>query len=120
MSQMNDTGYLSVTLTETVGQYLRTDFAGTLCGIAERGVGVACVDGVSGDTVCVAAWTKPGTVKMVASAALAVGAIAFTAASGKVGASASTAYPLGIVKSASSTDGDVIEVMPLVGETAVS
>jgi hypothetical protein len=120
MSQFNDTGYATVTLTETVGQYLRTNFAGELCGITERGVGYATVSGVSGDVVSVALHSKPGTVKVVAAAAIAVDAIVYSAASGKVSTSASTAFPLGIARTASSANGDVIEIMPLVGETAVS
>lgn len=119
MSQANDTGCTTVTLTEAVGQYLRTDATGTLCGIAERGIGYARVDGAIGDTIGVTLHSKQGTVKVVASAALSVDGIAYSAAAGKVGVSASTAYPLGIVLEAATADGDVIEIMPLVGETAV-
>ena len=120
MSQFNDTGFQTVSLTETVGQFLRTDATGTLCGITERGIGVACTAGVSGDAVNVALWSKAGTHKVVASAAISKDAIVYSAASGKVGASASTAYPLGIAIEAAGADGDIIEMMPLVGETAVS
>ena len=120
MSQYNDVGYATVTLTETVGQYLRTNFAGELCGITERGVGYTTVSGVSGDVVSVALHSKPGTIKVVAAAAISVDAIVYSAASGKVSVSASTAFPLGIAKTAATADGDVIEIMPLVGETAVS
>ena len=120
MSQFNDTGYATVTLTETVGQFLRTDASGTLCGITERGIGVATRSGVSGDAVSVALHSKPGTMKVIASAAISKDAIVYTAASGKVGASASTAFPLAIAMEAATADGDVIEVMPLVGETAVA
>lgn len=120
MSQFDDTGYKAVTLTETVGQFLRTNAAGELCGITERGIGVATRQGVSGDVVDVALLSKQGTTKMIAAAAIAADAIVYTAASGKVSVSASTAYPLGIALEAATADGDVIEVMPLVGETAVA
>lgn len=120
MSQFNDTGYRSVTLTETVGQYLRTNVAGELCGITERGIGYATRAGVSGDTVDVALHSKAGTIKVVAAAAISADAIVYSAASGKVSVSASTAYPLGIAMEAATADGDVIEIMPLVGETAVA
>ena len=120
MSQYNDTGYASVTLTEAVGQYLRTDASGTLCGIAERGIGFAREAGAIGETIGVALHSKTGTVKVVAAAAIAKDAICYSAASGKVSVSASTAYPLGIALEAATADGDVIEMMPLVGETAVS
>lgn len=120
MSQYNDTGYKSVTLTETVGQYLRTNAAGELCGITERGIGYSTVDGASGETVSVALHSKPGTVKVVAAAAISLDAIVYSAASGKVSVSASTAFPLGIALEAATADGDVIEILPLVGETAVA
>lgn len=119
MSQYNDTGFASVTLTETVGIYLRTNVAGELCGITERGIGYATRAGASGDSIAVALHSKQGTVKVVAAAAIAADAIVYSAASGKVSVSASTAYPLGIAMEAAAADGDVIEIMPLVGETAV-
>jgi hypothetical protein len=119
MSQSNDTGYFTVTFTEAVGQYLRTNADGELCGIAERGIGEACVDAAVGDVAAVALHSKQGTKKVVAAAAIAKDAIVYTAASGKVSVSASTAFPLGIALEAATADGDVIEIMPLVGETAV-
>lgn len=119
MSQFNDSGYATVTLTEAVAQYLRTDAAGTLCGITERGIGVACQTGASGETVTVALHSKPGTIKVKSSGTITKDAIVYTAAAGEVGPSASTAYPLGIALEAA-VDGDVFEIMPLVGETAVS
>lgn len=120
MSQFDDSGYKAVTLTEAVAQYLRTNAAGELCGITERGIGYATRDGAIGDTVSVALHSKPGTVKVVAAAAIAADAIVYSAASGKVSVSASTAFPLGIALEAASADNDVIEIMPLVGETAVA
>ena len=120
MTQFNDTGYQKVTLTEAVGQNLRTDASGTLCGITERGIGYCQVDGAIGDDVAVALHSKQGTVEAVAAAAIAVDAIVYTAAAGKVSVSASTALPLGIAITAATADGDIIEIMPMVGETAVA
>ncbi len=121
MSQFNDTGYATVTLTEAVAQYLRTDASGTLCGITERGIGYNTRSpGAIGDVVPVALHSKAGPVKVIAAAAIAKDAIVYSAASGKVSVSASTAYPLGIAMEAAGADGDVIEIMPLVGETAVA
>jgi len=120
MSQFNDTGYQSVTLTEAVAQYLRTDASGTLCGITERGIGVAAVGGAIGAVIPVALHSKQGTFKVVASAAISKDAIVYSAAAGKVGPSASTAYKLGIALEAAGANNDVIEIMPLVGETAVA
>ena len=120
MSQFNDTGYLTVTLTETVGQYLRTNVDGELCGLTERGIGVVTQAGVSGDIVRVALHSKQGTYKMVAAAAIAKDANVYTAASGKCTTTASTAFPLGIAIEAAGADGDVIEVMPISGEDVVA
>lgn len=119
MSQFNDTGCKAVTLTEAVGQYLRTNAAGELCGITERGIGVATRTGAIGDVVDVALHSKPGTVKVKSSGTIAIDAIVYSAAAGEVGPSASTAFPLGIALEAA-VDGDVFEIMPLVGETAVA
>ena len=120
MSQYVDVGYRAVILTEAVAQYLRTDATGTLCGIAERGIGVSMSSpGDIADVVNVALWSKAGTVKVIAAAAISKDAICYSAASGKVSVSASTAYPLGIALEAAGADGDIIEMMPLVGETVV-
>lgn len=62
---------------------------------------------------------EPGTKKMVAAGAIALGADVYTAASGKVNdTAASTSYLLGTALEAATADGDVIEVLPhlLVGE----
>lgn len=64
--------------------------------------------------------TAPGTVRMVASAAISQGALVYTAASGKVGPSASTAFIIGTALEAAAADGDVIEVLRNThGDTAV-
>lgn len=120
MSQYDDTGYKTVTLAEAVAQHLRTDASGTLCGITERGIGVNTRSpGAIGDDTTVALWSKPGTVKVKSSGTIAKDAIVYTAAAGEVGPSASTAFPLGIALEAA-VDGDVFEMMPMVGETAVA
>lgn len=91
-------------------------------GLAEKEIGTALNPAAaSGDRVTVQLRTAAGTHTMLASAALAVGATAFTAASGKVGASASTAFQVGTVLQASGADGDLIEVLYNAhGDTAVS
>lgn len=120
MSQFNDDGLYPVTLTEAVGQHLRCNAAGELCAIGERGIGYATRAGAIGDTVAVALHSKPGTVKVVAAAAISKDAIVYSAAAGKVSVSATGAYPLGIALEAATANNDVIEIMPLVGETVVS
>ena len=118
--QFEDTGYLSVDLTATANKYERVDFDGTVAGITEIGIGTVQQYGQSGDTVAVASISKQGTYIAIASEAITAGAAVYTAAAGKVGASASTAFRLGFAKTAASADGDLIEVVPSVGDTAVA
>ncbi len=66
---------------------------------------------VAGTPVAVHLRTKPGTQKMIALVAIAVGAEVFTAAAGKVSTSASGAFPVGRAFEASANDLDWIEVM---------
>lgn len=55
----------------------------------------------------------------VAAAAITAGALCYTAANGKVSTSASTGFIAGVALTTSTADGDIIEVMPLSGDTAV-
>lgn len=83
-----------------------------LAGIADKELGTAEADAfAAGDVIAVRLRTAYGTAKMIASAALAVGADCYTAASGKVGASASTAFLTGTAISAATANGDIIEVL---------
>lgn len=54
--------------------------------------------------------TAPGATNMIAKVALAVGVKVFTAAAGKVSATASGAFVIGVALTSSSSDGDIIEV----------
>ena len=120
MPQFNDSGYLTVDLTATANKYERVDFDGTVAGLTEIGIGTCQQFGQSGDTVSVASISKQGTYIAIAAAAITAGAPVYTAASGKVSVSASTAFRLGFAKTAATADGDLIEVVPAVGDTAVS
>ncbi len=91
------------------------------CGIDEHAIGTATRAALAaGEAIAVKLASGSGTHKVVASAALAEGADVFTAASGKVGASASTAYRIGVLLEAAGADGDVVEMMFLNDGTAVS
>ena len=55
----------------------------------------------------------------IAAAAITAGAFVYTAASGKFSVSAATGFIAGIALTAATADGDLIEIMPLSGDTAV-
>ena len=121
MSQFNDTGYTTVTLTGTVAQYARVTAAGATAGATEQDIGVAMVDGVSGDVISVALPSKQGTHLAIAASALTKGALVHTAASGKVNDTKATgAFLRGIAMEAAGADGDIIEILPAIGDTAGS
>lgn len=114
MPGQNDTGVITMTAGAAIAQYLRVKItAGKLAvaGVNDRELGtLEEASFADGDVRAVRLRNSGGTRKMVANAALAVGAEVFTAAAGKVGASISTAYREGIALTASAADGDLIEV----------
>lgn len=119
MASFNDTGYGSITLSATVTVGARLTTAGALASATQQHVGFATVDGVSGDGISYAFANKQGTVKAIAAGAYSAGAKVYTAASGKVSTTQATgAFLAGILMAATAADGDVCEVMPIVGDTA--
>ena len=124
MSQQNDTGVKTFEAGAAIAIHTRVKIAsGVLAaaGIADKDIGVtAAASFASGDKVPVILRSKQGTHKAIAAAAITAGAEVYTAASGKVSVSASTAYLRGIALEAAGADGDVIEIMPTDGDTAVS
>lgn len=70
----------------------------------------------SGDPVSVV--LRAPTIQMVAAAAITAGAFCYTAAAGKVSVTATGAFIAGIALTAATADGDIIEVLPLGGDTA--
>ena len=114
MPGQNETGVITMTAGAAIAQHLRVKItAGKLAvaGITDRELGtLEEASFADGDVRAVRLRNAGGSRKMVANAALAVGAEVFTAASGKVGASASTAYREGILLTASAADGDIVEV----------
>ncbi len=107
-----------------IGAHLRVYISSgklAIAGITQQDIGVIETEAFAdGDLRAVRLLSAEGTVKMIAAAAITAGAKVYTAAAGKVSVSASTAYPRGIAMEAAAADGDVIEVMPYIGETAVS
>ncbi len=83
-----------------------------LAGITTRELGTLEEESFAdGDIRAVRLRTAQGTCKMVANAAISAGAAVFTAANGKIGPSASTAFKIGTALEAATADGDVIEVL---------
>lgn len=126
MSQFNDNGYRAFVCDEAIAQWARVtldaDGRVTTAGLADKGIGVATRETfAAGDPVAVSLNTKPGTIKMIAVEALAAGATVYSEASGKVQDTAqATAFQVGVALEAATADGDIIEVMPQIGDTAAS
>jgi|TARA_R110002012_G_scaffold20689_3_gene73097 hypothetical protein len=124
MSQKVDSNEKSFRADGAIPQYslVRATSTGVdVCGIAHHAIGTATRQAfAAGDEISVKLISGAGTHKVIASAALAQGADAFTAASGKVGASASTAYRVGKLLEAAGADGDVVEMLYLSDGAAVS
>ena len=126
MSQYNDTGCKSFECDEAITQWSRvkldSDGKITTAGLTDKGIGVATrATFAAGEFVDVALNSKPGTIKMIAVEALAAGATVYSEAAGKVQDTAqATAFQVGVAMEAATADGDIIEVMPQVGDTAAS
>lgn len=126
MSQFNDTGCKAFEADAAITQWARvkldSDGKVTTCGLTDKGIGVATrAATAAGDIIDVALDSKPGTIKMIASEALDAGATVYSEASGKVQDTAqATAFQVGVAMEAATADGDIIEVMPRVGDTAAS
>jgi hypothetical protein len=127
MAEQVDTGTKTFTASAAIPQHARVVFEATTgfvkaAAITEKEVGTALTEAfASGNRIAVKLRTAAGTHKMIASAALAtLGATVFTAAAGKIGASASTAFQVGTLLTAAAADGDIVEVVYNAhGDTAV-
>ncbi|MDD5657872.1 MAG: DUF2190 family protein [Elusimicrobia bacterium] len=115
MGQYVDTNTRSFTAGETIAQHLRVKLsAGVLAvaGAADSELGTVLNRAVSGDAVAVRLRTAAGTCKMVASGEIAAGADVYTAAVGKITATAGSGiFCVGTSLEAATADGDVIEVL---------
>lgn len=121
MSQYNDTGCITITLTGTVAKHQRVTAAGAVASATDQDVGVATRAGVSGESIAVAAVSKQGTHKAIAAGAIAVGAKVYGAADGEVNDTQATgSFLRGLALEAAAADQDIIEILPMVGDTAGS
>jgi hypothetical protein len=79
--------------------------------LADREIGIAQNNAVSGEPVTVRLRTAMGTHKAIAAAAITRGAQVFSAAAGRVSVSATGAFNLGQALETSTAAGDIIEIM---------
>lgn len=117
MSQYNESGVKTYEADGAIGQYLRVKHDGsgqvTLAGLTDTDIGAAERPSyAAGDNIPVRLRTAPGTCIMVASEAIAKGALLYSAASGKVSdQDGGSAVVIGHAESAATADGDLIEVL---------
>jgi len=104
-----------MTADAAIAKYARVIFEAdgkcVTAGVAQVGDGIAQRPAfASGDIIDVKLWNSGGTFKMIAIEALAVGAVVYTEADGKVqDTAASTSFPFAKALEAATTDGDIIE-----------
>jgi len=123
MSQFSDSRYKTFPAGAAIGAYLRVKISSGKLAAAgltdDTAIGTLTEESFAdGDIRTVCLWGP--TQKAVAAAAITAGAKVFTAAGGKVSVSASTGRSCGIALEAAGADGDVIEILPVIGETAVT
>jgi len=117
MSQLVDVNVKGFEADEAIALYARvkldSDGKITNAGLADKEIGTAQQEAfAAGDIISVKLRSGSGTHKMIASEALAAGAVVYTEASGKVQDTAqATSFIVGTALEAASADGDVIEVL---------
>jgi hypothetical protein len=119
MSQSDDTGYKTFVASAAIAKYARVTLASTglieTAGLAVKEIGTATNAAfAAGDRVTVKLRSAPGTHKMIAVEALAIGALVYTEAGGKVQDTAeATAFQVGhcVDAVAPTADGDIVEVL---------
>jgi hypothetical protein len=129
MAQQEDSGFKTFTASEAIAKYARVTLASTGriedAGLAVKEIGTATEEAfASGDRVTVKLRSAAGTHKMIAKEAMAIGALVYTEAGGKVQDTAeATAFMVGHVVDnvAPTADGDIVEVLYNThGDTAAS
>ncbi len=123
MSQYVETPTKAFPAAGALAKFVRVklDSAGTvsLAGVTDKDIGIVEQQAFSaGDMVSVRLRSASGTHKAIANAAITRGANVFTAASGKVGPTIATSFFRGTAMEAAAADGDIIEVLPMMGDTA--
>lgn len=122
---VSDVGKLTVQVAAAIAAYKRVKFSGgkvAEAGLTDNDVGTLDYAALAADEyVAMNLRNKPGTVFMVAAGAISLHADVYTAASGKISATAApTSYKRGKALQAATADGDVIPVLPVWTDTAVT
>lgn len=117
MSQYVETPTKTFQAAAASAQFLRAYLTGgkaAIAGVGDKSIGVFDKPALAADDyVAIRMNNAQGTRKMVASGAITKHAVVYGAASGKISATAN-ANPEGIAMEAATTNGDIIEVLPLV------
>lgn len=117
MSQYVDSNTKAFTAGVAIEQYLRVKVSSgklALAVAADKAIGTAEVEAFAdGDVIAVRLASAAGTSKMVASGAITAGNVVYAAAAGKIASSGTVVE--GIALETSTTDGDIIEVLNVVG-----
>ena len=123
MSQNVDSNFKTYTAGAAIGRFIRVKLSSGVLAVAvladREWIGtLEEASFASGDIRRVRLRSSFGTMKMIANAAIAAGAPVFTVAAGKVGATGTGAFYVGVALEAAGADGDTIEVLHIGGETA--
>jgi hypothetical protein len=128
MSQQNDSGVMTFVASAAIAKHARVTLASTgliaEAGLAVKEIGTALNPAfAAGDRVAVKLRSAAGTHKMIAKEAMAIGALVYTEAGGKVQDTAeTTSFPVGHVVDAvaPTAEGDIVEVLYNThGDTAI-
>jgi hypothetical protein len=115
MSQYHEGGFATFKAANAIAKYQRVKMSAAetvdVAGLTDKDIGTATEDVAAGARITVRLRTAPGTHRMIANVALAVNATGFTAAAGRIAATAVGAFQAVTVLEASGAAGDVIEVL---------
>ena len=114
MSTQTDVPNLAIVATAAVGRYTVVTAAGAVqngASVTRTHVGIAQQDYASGEVMQVR-MPHAGSAKVVANAAIAVNALVYYDANGRVGTTAASNTAVGIALTAASGAGSIIEMLP--------
>ena len=120
MGRFNDTGYGTVVLAEETNKSLRVNPDGSIAGIADRDVGITTSYGEAGEEVTVSFANKQGLQKATCNGAIPINAPVYTAAGGRVSATAAAGSILRGIAVDAGVNNEVIGIMPSFGSAAVA
>ena len=115
MTTQNGTGFLTLPAAAAIteGKRCKINASGQfdVAGATAPAVGVAYHNVASGGLLTVKLWSAPGTVLVVANAAITAGARLYPTANGNVAGTGTTALQL-VAREAAAAQNDIIEALP--------